>query len=212
MSNVFWLILNFFYCFSKISFSLSLTVNTFKWIWWDAVTFIYPDLYKVETYTGNDEHLTLLSPEEIATNIENYLRDVVKKYNSYLTWQQNKANNYYNQNSAAYNTLNQLDELASPNHVWDNIRPYNLFDEDYLIDLLVDKMNDNTFFTWNMWWYEPIEFLANMIYYQNITWPEREIWETIQDDMDNIRWSFDINQKIEHVFSLKNFLSFLSYR
>ena len=173
---------------------------TFKWIGGDKVTFIYPDLYKVEVYTWSNETLTLLSPDEIANNIRTYLRDVVKKYNSYLTWQQAKAPNYYNQNKNAYDLLDDLDKLASPNYVEDYYRPYNLFDEDYLIDLLVDKMNHNAFFSWQMWWFEPIEFLAHMIYYQNIEWPERIVWESIQDDMDKIRESFDINQKISHIF------------
>jgi len=173
---------------------------TFKWIGGDKVTFIYPDLYKVEVYTWDNEKLTLLSPEEIANNIRNYLRAVVRKYNSYLTGQQAKAPAYYNQNKNAYDLLDDLDKLASPNYVWDNNRPYQLFDEDYLINLLVDKMNNNAFFTGNMWWYEPIEFLAHMMYYQNIERPERLVWETIQDDMDNIRESFDINQKIAHIY------------
>jgi hypothetical protein len=91
-----------------------------------------------------------LSPDEIADSIRDYLRSVARKYNSYLTGQQAKAPNYYNQNKNAYDLLGDLDKLASPNYVGDSTRPYQLFDEDYLIDLLVDKMNDNTFFSGNM--------------------------------------------------------------
>jgi hypothetical protein len=38
-----------------------------------------------------------------------------------------------------------------------------------------------------------------MLYYQNIARDQREIGETILEDMDNARYDFDINEKITHI-------------
>jgi hypothetical protein len=38
-----------------------------------------------------------------------------------------------------------------------------------------------------------------MIYYQNIAWKEKKIGETIQEDIDNTRSNFDVNNKITHI-------------
>jgi hypothetical protein len=59
---------------------------TFKGIAGDKVTFIYPDIYKAEIFSGNssDGMLKLKKPEDIAKAIKEYLRDVVKQYNKLL--------------------------------------------------------------------------------------------------------------------------------
>jgi hypothetical protein len=46
---------------------------------------------------------------------------------------------------------------------------------------------------------DPILFIANLIYYQNITWQEKTISATIQGDYDNQRTDFDINEKISYL-------------
>gem|GEM_PF-6016488 len=55
------------------------------------MTLIYPDLYKAEVFSGNSDILKLKSPEDIATAIKSYLKEVVKKYNKDLLAQKNKT-------------------------------------------------------------------------------------------------------------------------
>jgi len=78
---------------------------TFKGIGGDKVTFIYPNLYKSEVFSGDNNVLKLKSPEEIKYAIEEYLKEVVKKYNEYLTDQLNKKQLLYNSNTFAFNKL-----------------------------------------------------------------------------------------------------------
>lgn len=166
---------------------------TFKWVGGNKVTFIYPDLYKAEVFNGDSNILNLKDPENISNSIKNYLRKTVRKYNEYLTEQQNKKANFYSQNSSAYDLLAQNDELATPN------RNYNLMDDDFLIDELESRLKNSVFFSGQMGWYEPIEFISHILYYQNIARDQKEIWETILDDIDNARNNFNINKKITHI-------------
>ena len=173
---------------------------TFKWIAGDKVTFIYPDIYKAEIFSGDleDGMLKLKSPEDIAKAIKDYLKQVVKQYNKLLIGQLSWHNHYYNQNKAAFDKLSGIDSLASP---VSTDRSYRLFNENYLIDELERKMrDDSSFFTGDeMAQRDPILFISNVIYYQNITWPEKTISDTIQGDYDNQRTDFDINEKISYL-------------
>ncbi|HRX63772.1 MAG TPA: hypothetical protein P5060_01570 [Candidatus Absconditabacterales bacterium] len=172
---------------------------TFKGIGGDKVTFIYPNLYKSEVFSGDNNVLKLKSPEEIKYAIEEYLKEVVKKYNEYLTDQLNKKQLLYNSNTFAFNKLGEQDALANPN------RSYNTIDTDFLIEKLKEEIQNNAYFGGNIGQDDdPILFLAEMLYYQNIHWQERSLGETIQDDMNNIRTDFDVNLKIKHV--LNNYL------
>ncbi len=171
---------------------------TFKWIGWDKVTFIYPNLYKSEVFSGNNNILKLKTPEEISSAIKKYLIETVKKYNEYLISQNQKKSIFYNQNSQAYNKLSQWDPLASP--IASNaIRPYNLIPENYLIEKLENKLKNNIFFKDQMWGYEPIDFIAHLIHYQNIWRWQRQLWTTIQEDINNTISDFDVNEKITHI-------------
>ncbi len=171
---------------------------TFKGIWWDKVNFIYPNIYKSEVFSW-DNILNLKSPENIAEAIKENLRETVKKYNEYLLEQSSKKTNFYNQNSAAYNLLADVshwwDLLASPN----SPRPYNLMEPNFLINELEERINNGSFFFWQMDGNDPIEFIAEMIYYQNIGRQQREVWETIQWDINNTIAEFDVNNKISHI-------------
>lgn len=180
---------------------------TFKWISWDKVTFIYPDLYKVEIFSWNTEDgiLSLKSTWEIKIAIQNYLIEVVRKYNNYLSKQVQWHNTYYNSNKQAYDLLNRLDPLATPSHVWDEVRPYVLFNENYLIQRLENSIKNSPYFSWEeLAQSDPIWFIANMMYYQNISWQKKTIWSTIQDDYDAQRVDFDVNEKITYI--LDNYL------
>ena len=172
---------------------------TFKWISGDKVTFIYPDIYKAEIFSGDSEDgmLTLKKPEEIAEAIKDYLKKVVKQYNKLLLEQLSWHNQYYNQNKDAFDTLSSLDSLASP---VSSDRSYRLFSSDYLIKELERKIKESPFFTGDdLAQSDPILFVSNIIYYQNIAWPEKTISGTIQWDFDNQRTDFDINEKISYL-------------
>ena len=180
---------------------------TFKWIGWDKVTFIYPDIYKAEIFSGNSNEwiLSLKSTWEIATAIREYLRDVVVQYNKYLAEEVRKHTSYYNENSNAYDLLNTLDPLATPNHLWDSVRPYNMFSEDYLINWLETSIRNSVYFSGeDLARSDPIWFIADMIYYQNITWQTKTVSPTIQEDFDNQRTDYDVNEKISYI--LDNYL------
>lgn len=172
---------------------------TFKWVWWDKVTMIYPNIYKAEVFTGNSNIIKLKNPEDIAKWIKNYLREVVKKYNKDLLAQKSKIWQLYNQNPQAYNLLGIGDVLATPKNINNTDRPYKLMTSEFLIEQLEKTLKNNAFFAQEMGWYDPIDFIAHMIYYQNIDWQERKVWNTIQEDIDNNISSFDINDKIIHV-------------
>ena len=175
---------------------------TFKWIWWDKVTFIYPDLYKVEIFSWDSDNwlLKLKSPWEIKTAIQQYLKDVVNKYNDYLWNQLAKHNNYYNLHQDAYNKLDSLSKLANPHYVRDSVRPYALFDENYLINWVENSIRTSEFFSGeDLAKSDPILFIANMMYYQNLTWQVKTLSGTIQWDFDNQRMDFDINEKVSYL-------------
>jgi len=170
---------------------------TFKWIGWDKVSFIYPNIYKSEIFSGDSSILKLKSPENIAVAIKEYLKETVKKYNEYLLEQYNGRYTLYGQNPNAYNLLENLNPLADPTNM--TARSYNLMDEDILIEELEERLNNGAFFDGQMWDYEPIEFISHMIYYQNIAWQQRELWDTIEEEMSNNRSAFDVNEKISHI-------------
>ncbi len=181
---------------------------TFKGIWWDKVTFIYPDIYKAEIFSGDSSEwvLTLKSTGEIAEAIRDYLKGVATQYNKYLREQVQKREAYYNANSSAYNTLARLDPLASPQAVNNWTRPYRLFDENYLVDQLEYRIRNSVYFSGEeLAQADPIWFIADMLYYQNIARQNKTIWETIQQDFDNQRTDFDMNEKISYI--LKNYLT-----
>ena len=177
---------------------------TFKWIAGDKVTFIYPDIYKAEIFSWDSEDgmLKLKKPEEIAEAIRDYLKKVVKQYNKLLIGQLSWYDQYYNQNKAAFDMLSQIDPLASP--ISAN-RSYTRFNENYLITEIENRLRQSPYFSGDeLAQSDPILFIANIIYYQNITWPEKTISSTIQGDYDNQRTDFDINEKISYL--MKNYL------
>jgi hypothetical protein len=46
---------------------------------------------------------------------------------------------------------------------------------------------------------EKLDMIAKILYYQNITWPERLQQSTVAQDMTEIKDSFDVNQKISNI-------------
>lgn len=151
---------------------------TFQWLSWSVVKMIYPNLYKVEVFNKSWDLLILKSVSEINQALKEYLIKAIEKYNDTLKDELDNKLKLYNKNPNAYNKLGTIDTISSPN------RNYQLFEEDYLIGLL---------------WEEHIQTLSEILYYHNITNQERKIWETIKEDIDNIKSSFDINEKISNV-------------
>ena len=177
---------------------------TFKWIAGNKITLIYPDVYKAEVFSGNTASgtLQLMTPEEIANSIRSYLRDVANQYNSYLIRERNGSNSYYDDNKEAFDLLSSLSPLASPH----TQRNYWLFSWDYLINELEDRIKNSPYFSWDILANEdPILFIANIIYYQNVSRPTKIIWTTILDDIDNQKANVDMNEKVS--YAVKNYLT-----
>ena len=184
---------------------------TFKWIAWDKVTLIYPDIYKSEIFSWDSGILKLKTTWDIEDAIRSYLRWVVSQYNRYLLKEKALYSTYYSSNSAAFDLLDSLDSLATPNHVWDVERPYNLFDEDYLIDRLENVIRTSPYFSGEEFAQsDPIWFIANMIYLQNVSRQIKTLSGTIQGDFDNQRVDFDINEKVSYL--MDNYLVSDNYK
>lgn len=177
---------------------------TFKWIAGNKVTLIYPDIYKAEVFSWNTENgtLQLMTPEQIANSIRKYLRDVATQYNSYLIRERNGSSWYYNNNKEAFDLLGRLSSMASPN----TSRRYWLFSGDYLINELETRIKNSPYFSWDILANEdPILFIANIIYYQNVSRPTKIVWTTILDDIDNQKANVDMNEKVS--YTVKNYLT-----
>ncbi|MCF7835358.1 VCBS repeat-containing protein, partial [Candidatus Gracilibacteria bacterium] len=153
---------------------------TFQGLSGSVVKLIYPNLYKVEVFTQTGDLLILKKPEQIQEAIKDYLQETIIKYNQELKDELDNKQKLFNKNPNAYSKLQTLDTTASPN------RSYQLFDEDYLINILGE---------------EHIETLSKILYYHNITNQERKIGSTIQEDIENTKSSFDINEKISDIMS-----------
>ncbi len=184
---------------------------TFQWVGWDLVKFIYPNLYKVEVFTWLDtsdnnantsNQLVLKTPEQIEQAIKDYLITVVKKYNEYLVAQNQKRQHFFAEHQQAFTTLWTLDPLASPKS---EEHKMTLFPEDFLIKKLEQEIKNNETFKNNIWWYTPLAFIAQMLYYQNINWKERTVGSTIQNDLIETVKDFDPNTKI--IATLQEYLT-----
>ena len=162
--------------------------------------FNYPNLYKVYVYKTVNDTLVLKTPEEILNTLTGYLQSKVVEYNRALTDQQNKKTPYYTTNANAFNFLAQLDPLASPNN-----RSYTLLDTNFFINQLLTSLNTliTAYGKTAIYGDEPastnaekLMLIARLLRYQNSTWVERKTTTTVTDDIQEIRDTFNINQKI----------------
>lgn len=168
---------------------------TFQWVWWDKVNFIYPNLYKIEIFKKKGDMMLLKSPKEIEQAIREYLKKVAKKYNEYLIVQQKKKSAFYSLYASAFDDLSKVHTLASPK----SPRKYILFSEDYFIKKLETRIKEAPAFVGNIWENTPLEFLAKMLYYQNLPWEEKWYSEQIEENIKKDIESFDVNKKAEYV-------------
>ncbi len=153
---------------------------TFKWIAWDLVEIVYPNVFNIQVFEEDWDKIVLKSKEDIRTAVEDYYRDIVDDYNSQLEEQLANSSSFYSQNSDAYDFLELENDLATPN------RDYELMDEDYLLDEI---------------WEENIDRIVESLYYLNIWWKEREFQDWVLDNIDQIKEDFDIDKKIQYVIN-----------
>jgi len=154
---------------------------SFQWLGWDVLDFIYPNLYHVEVFYDDPDSpwvLKLKSIDEIKESIVSYLHDVVVQYNAELLVQREAKDDYYAEHAEAYDFLATWDPLASSH------RSYDLMDDDYLIGVL---------------WEDKIAKVAELLYYQNMSFREKTPDDNIVKDIKQTRLSFDINTKIASV-------------
>jgi len=180
---------------------------TFKGIGWDLVQLNYPNLYEVNVYKESDSKLILKSPDKIKDAIIEYLKKKAIDYNALLNTQRQKRNAYYTTRNVQFSLLETYDTLANPlNHTYSN----NSIPEDYFIDQLevfLDTLENAPEYGKKAIYGmsksdtrdEKLDMVAKLLYYQNITWPERLEQTSVVDDMAEIKESFDINLKIQNV-------------
>lgn len=170
---------------SQIAWMNSLTLErpiddpryiSFKWVWWDEVDLVYPNLLNIEVYKKNSDRLDLKSYDEIKQSVKDYLINKVKKYNESLLLQQQKSAAYYNTAKDSFDFLWSVDTVATPN------RNYTLLDDNYFIAIL---------------WDANIDRIASSLYYVNNMWTERTYSNNVSTDINLISSQADINKKIK---------------
>lgn len=159
---------------------------TFQSIAENEVNFIYPNLFKVEVYKiGSNGYTILKTKEEIKASIIEYLQNKVKEYNTYLTKEKQTAQT---QNKLAtsdhYKKLYTINPLATPS-TSSSVRNYNLFSYDEVLAGLGGETQ--------------LDIIAELLYYQNLTNTEKQSKELIIDDINAIKDSFDINNKVQYI-------------
>jgi hypothetical protein len=180
---------------------------TFKGIGGDKIQLDYPNIYEVEVYKEVDDTLILKTPTEIKESIKTYLVNKAVEYNTLLEQQQNNKNSYYASFSNQFNLLAELDPLATPN------RNYELIPTDYFITKTIEFL-DNLEDTYSKEYVygknnantddEKLTFLGKFFYQQNIARPEKKKTDTVIENINDAKSSFDINKKISNV--VQNYL------
>lgn len=145
----------------------------------DIVTFVYPNLYHVEVFSGEDKQ-TLLSADDIKTHIIDYLHLAVENYNQQLLAQKTKAPSYYNSHKDAFDFLSGVTAHASPN------RDYNLLPQDFFVDYLGDQA---------------INSIAALLYRHNLPWSEKVSKTDVLDDIRTTLLHTDLNAKVSKSFT-----------
>lgn len=193
----------------------------FQWIWWDLVTFVYPDFYKVDVFKNQWGKKKLKSIPEIEEAIRSYLREKVSDYNKSLkgqydarSWLYNKSTNFYQnfdrkENKEVWPEKNLLEVLTKhdfkvsplvksdtgmyPVFSGMKLRNYQYMEQDFLIDSLASMEVSSG---------DAISIIARDLYYQNIMRLELPdtIYNSALDVIWNIVWFNDINNKIRYIY------------
>lgn len=196
----------------------------FQGIWWDKVTMVYPDLYKVDVFKQQWWKRILKSIPEIKETIKSYLREKVSDYNISLKEQYDKRISVYENSSNKfedwwdvdpktylpikifnniYNILTPIDHRVSPlvqsdTWVYTQFANHRLRRYAYMDqDFLIDRLATDTVST-----DDAISIIAHDLYYQNIMRSEvsdivyKSTWDVIWD----IVWFNDVNNKIRYIY------------
>jgi hypothetical protein len=153
---------------------------TFQGIGGSTIKFNYPNLYEVPVYDASGTRLTLMTPTQISQKIKTYLIDKAKEYNALLQTENAKKGAFYGANQDAFTFLGGIDPRAQPN------RNYALLNENHFINTIGESN---------------ITMLGKLIYYQNITQPEKNPQTNVIDDINENKSAFDVNKKITDVMS-----------
>lgn len=148
---------------------------------WREMKFIYPDLFKIEVYDLLDWTLTLKELPDIKAAIEKYFKDKVFEYNEIIKWELSSklSSNIY------FDKIKQFDEYATPDRGW-----YWYFSYWDFIEAI--------------WWEDKLDIIAEILYYQNLTNKVREYSNIVEDDIQNIRKTFTVNEKRYYI--MENYL------
>ena len=161
---------------------------------WNEMKFIYPDLFKVEVYTGNwknssgyDKHF-LLTGGQIKKNIIKYLTWKVYEYNKIIDKECNSALNM----DRYYNKLQNLRfEWAIPDKSKHGCNSGGLFTYEEFLDVL--------------WWEKMLDVISETLYYQSLTNRVKLSTGNVAEDIELIKKSFSLNEKRAQV--MKDYLT-----
>ena len=157
----------------------------------NEIKFIYPDLFKVEVFNSSTKNWVtiheLKTIEEIKKSLISYLSWKVDEYNSIL---KSEYNSRKSTNDKYFSKLSGFDPLATPT-ISTSVRPYGYF-----------KYSD---FVEAIWWSGALDTIAEILYYQSLTNKQKNSSDNIESDIENIKKSFDINDRRAYV--LKSYLT-----
>ena len=151
---------------------------------WNEISFIYPDLFKVEVYTskwknksGYDIH-ELLTVGEIKNNLIKYLNSKVYEYNKIIDKECNHAVNI--DGDAHFGNLEKLGYYwAIPNKWMHGCNAKFTYKE----------------FVDSLWWEKMLDIIAETLYYQSLTNTKKLSSENVEQDIELIKQSFSLNDK-----------------
>ena len=171
---------------------------TFLWVWWDTVRLDYPDLFSVEVYDG----WNLKIPTDIDRSIRKYLKNLIKDYNSKLSWQASKwwvsywllPENYFI-DKIWPKKIAEIAELLYYLNLWWQTKSWNFWNLKDEIDSLYNSFDINEKISYNISNYIDTEdeYLVNDIDISksplNFPWKASnwyEAWMIVSKNMDNI--------------------------
>ena len=156
---------------------------SFQGVGENEVKLIYPNLFKTEIY---NQSFVLKSPDSIRQALIDYLNNKVIEYNTILSEEKQKAKKL----NEHYLKLFSVDKLATPS-LETSVRSYQPFTYEEMLDAIGGEKMLNS--------------LAELLYYQNISNQIKTYNDNIQEDIQNTKKNFDINEKIDYI--LQNYLT-----
>lgn len=163
----------------------------------------YPNLYEVEVYKKSEGKLVLKTQDEIKTALKKYLTDKAVAYNALLQTQQNKRDSYYQSLSAQFSFIGQLDVLANP-----NTHNYDLLPTDFFVNRLIAYLDKLQQEYGSAYIYgndipanneEKLDLIAKFLHQQNLARPEKLEADSVVENINESKASFDINYRISDV-------------